>query len=375
LGLALRPAQWPQMEFIPEPLLTGFSSLVHAPFGASAIDSAGGVPDPEPLLLVIWALGGGIVLGSWIAEWLRIRATVRAATRVPMEIPVEARVSTAFTEPGIFGVLKPVLLLPKDLVSRMSAAELEAVVAHEMCHVRRRDNLAAAAHRLVEALFWFNPVIWWIGGRLLEERERACDEQVVEFGTAPRVYAEGILKSCRVSLEARLGVIAGASGVKLKERIEEIVGERSRKRLGPCGTAALLAVLGATLLLPLSVGIATPRLPESRPDAQRIAPASFERLAVSRTSDTREPPRVSLERGRLSMRNATLRRLISVAFSTEESRIFGGPYWLDDRYDIDASTSVPLGEDVESTHRRMILRLLKDRFELTFVERGGRASR
>jgi bla regulator protein BlaR1 len=53
---------------------------------------------------------------------------------------------------------------------------MEAMLAHELCHVRRRDNLTSAMHMVVEVVFWFHPLVWWIGVRLMEERERACDE-------------------------------------------------------------------------------------------------------------------------------------------------------------------------------------------------------
>ena len=91
----------------------------------------------------------------------------------------------------MFGVLKPVLLLPEGITDRLTPAQLNAVLAHEMCHVRRRDNLTAAIHMLVEAIFWFYPLVWWIRARLVEERERACDEAVLQSGSDAEVYAEG----------------------------------------------------------------------------------------------------------------------------------------------------------------------------------------
>jgi bla regulator protein BlaR1 len=96
-------------------------------------------------------------------------------------------------EPGVFGIRKPVLLLPDGLTDHLMPAQLEAVLAHELCHVRRRDNLAAAIHMVAEALFWYHPLVWWIGSRMMEERERACDEEVLREARGPEVYAEGLL--------------------------------------------------------------------------------------------------------------------------------------------------------------------------------------
>jgi bla regulator protein blaR1 len=96
-------------------------------------------------------------------------------------------------------VVRPVLLVPRGLRERVTPEELDAIVAHETCHVRRRDNLAMSLHMIVEALFWFHPLVWWMERRLVDEQERACDEAVLAGGTPPRVYAEGILKVCELS--------------------------------------------------------------------------------------------------------------------------------------------------------------------------------
>ena len=99
-------------------------------------------------------------------------------------------------EPGVFGVFRPVLLLPEGIAQRLTPDQLRAVVAHEMSHVRRRDNVANAIHMLAEALFWFHPLVWWIERRLLDEQERACDEEVLREGGDPQVYAESIMRIC-----------------------------------------------------------------------------------------------------------------------------------------------------------------------------------
>jgi len=106
-----------------------------------------------------------------------------------MDIPamVEIRSSPGLLEPGVVGWLRPILLLPADILKRLTPPQLEAVLAHELCHVRRRDNLTSAIHMLVEAIFWFHPLVWWISARLVEERERACDEDVLRLGSEPRL--------------------------------------------------------------------------------------------------------------------------------------------------------------------------------------------
>ena len=104
--------------------------------------------------------------------------------------------------------------------------ELRAVIAHEMCHLERRDNLTAALHMLVQALFWFYPLVWWLGARLLDERERACDEAVVASGNNAETYAESVLKVCRIYLHSPLACTIGVSGADLKRRMEAIMSGR-----------------------------------------------------------------------------------------------------------------------------------------------------
>ena len=121
--------------------------------------------------------------------------------------------------------------MPNGIVDCFTAREMEAIVAHELCHVRRRDNLVAAIHMAVEAVFWFHPLVWWVGARLVEERERACDEEVLRSGGDPRVYAEGILKICELYLASPLACVSGVTGGDLKRRIEAIMSEHVALKL------------------------------------------------------------------------------------------------------------------------------------------------
>ena len=175
------------------------------------------------ILLVVWTCGFLAVAVSWWRRWRRIRAAVCAGSPLAMQAGVPVLSSPAMLEPGVFGVFRPVLLLPEGIAERLAPAHLEAILAHELCHVRRRDNLAAALHMAVEAIFWFHPLVWWIGARLVEERERACDEEVLRLGSQPEVYAESILKTCQFYLESPLVCMSGIAGSDLKKRIERIM--------------------------------------------------------------------------------------------------------------------------------------------------------
>ena len=133
----------------------------------------------EQILLIAWGMGSAALLLRWWVRWLQIRSIVRLASPTRIAAPVPVLASATLREPGVVGIFKPVLLLPAEITDRLGARELDAILEHEMSHVRRRDNLWAAIHMLVEAAFWFHPLVWWIGSRLVDERERACDESVL----------------------------------------------------------------------------------------------------------------------------------------------------------------------------------------------------
>src|SRR5581483_10871718 len=166
------------------------------------------------------------------------------------------RASPGLTEPGVAGWRRPVLLLPQGIAERLSPSEMNAILAHELCHVRRRDNLVALIHMIVEAIFWFHPMVWWIGARLIEERECACDEDVVSRGNAPDLYAEAIVKVCKWSTESPLACVAGVTGGNLKTRIEQIMDGRRVPGLSFAKKAALAIAGAAVLIVPVLVGMA-----------------------------------------------------------------------------------------------------------------------
>ena len=177
------------------------------------------------------AIGFALLLAGWWRRAREIRAALAAASPVEFGFPIKVMSSPGILEPGVFGVLRPVLLLPEGIAARLTPEQLESVLAHELCHVRRRDNLTGVLHMIVEALFWFHPLIWWLGARLMEERERACDEEVLRLGNQPEVYAEGILKICDLYWESPLRCVSGVTGADLRKRIEEIMTNRSLARL------------------------------------------------------------------------------------------------------------------------------------------------
>jgi bla regulator protein BlaR1 len=193
-----------------------------------------------PALVALWLCGFLAVFFVWYVQWRKMSVATRDAAALlegreveslrrmernaGIRKQIEIRLSRASVEPGIFGIVRPVLMWPEGISKRLEDAQLDAILAHEVRHVRRHDNLAAAVHMVVEAIFWFHPFVWWLGARMVEERERACAEDVWESGSERQVYAEGILKMCEFCLMSPLACMSGVAGGDLSR---EIVGRNA----------------------------------------------------------------------------------------------------------------------------------------------------
>lgn len=149
----------------------------------------------------------------------------------------------------------------------------------------------------VEALFWFHPLVWWLGARSLEARERACDEEVLLRGNEPQAYAEGILKICELYLDSPLPCVSGVTGANLRKRIEEIVSKRIGLKLSFAKKVALAVAGAAALAVPILVGFLEAPAVEaqaSAPGTPRFEVASIKPAARCVPSSAVTPGRVNL---------------------------------------------------------------------------------
>ena len=97
-----------------------------------------------PILLSVWLCGFAGLILYWGVRWRRLRSALLGAVALDLNAPIKTLSSSACIEPGIFGLFRPALLLPEGVAERLTPEQLAAIIAHELCHVRRRDNLAAA---------------------------------------------------------------------------------------------------------------------------------------------------------------------------------------------------------------------------------------
>jgi beta-lactamase regulating signal transducer with metallopeptidase domain len=226
-------------------------------------------------IFAVWAFGFLCVALMRFRGWLRIMAAVRASTPIDIATKVPVRSSPILLEPGVVGFLNPILLMPEGILKNLTPPQLEAIIAHELCHIRRRDNLTSAFHMLVETIFWFYPIVWWIGAKLVQERESACDEGVLALGNKPEVYAAGILNVCKSYIESPLRCVSGVTGSDLKRRVRAILTGRAARNLSFRRKAVLAAAGIVTLAVPIVIGamrISALRVPSQILTASDIAP-------------------------------------------------------------------------------------------------------
>jgi len=206
---------------------------------------------------LLWALGAIASFSIWAFRALRPLPALREPSTAEREAfpGVPLRIVAPGQVPGAHGLFRQCVVLPDGLEQHLTAPELRALVAHERAHIRRHDNLQAAIVHAIVSLFWFDPVLWCIERRMLDERESACDELALAAGAEPEHYVSGIAKVCCLSVAGAAGY-AGATGANLHQRMEHIMSatvpthsSRFLRVLAGAlvATAALLPVGGAFL--------------------------------------------------------------------------------------------------------------------------------
>jgi len=332
---------------------------VSQPFTHSATPMGKSLLAQIPMLLAaIWLIGTFAVLSLWWWRWRRVSAMAREAQLVAQGRELDAlraleevvgvrktvalRVSADSMEPAVFGIVSPVLIWPMRFSEQLSDAQLRSILAHELAHVRRRDNLMSAVQMVVEAMFWFHPLVWWIGARMVEERERACDEEVLRLGNAAEVYAEGILNACKFCIESPLSCVSGVAGSNLKRRVNRIMNGQNSQEL-TLSRRVVLAVAAVTVVAgPIGLGVM--RAPQLNAQAMQgpnalsavaDAPAAaFDSVSVKPANPGDDKILIQVGDHTFSS-NASVKELIKFAYGIDVYQIQGAPEWTaSERYEV-----------------------------------------
>jgi bla regulator protein blaR1 len=240
------------------------------------------------------------------------------------------------------------------------------VMAHEREHIARHDNLKAHLHRLVETLFWFHPLVWFIGRQLMEERERACDEAVIDRGYDPGEYAAGILAVCRHCAAVHSKHAVAALAGDLTTRIRNILGSRPPLALGFIKAFLLSMCTLVVAAVPFAAGAMDSALHRQALLTNNSRALWEADILVTPVAGSGERMRVSATGNEVTIRNTSLRELVAAAYGVPSWQVEGSGEWLDSpRYDIHALVAVNEPEDFHPfALRGLVNKLLSSRFDL-----------
>lgn len=235
----------------PKPLVATFVTVLHS---------------SQPYLLAAWMCGvlmlGIRLLAGLIGIW-RLRQGLlelpdalydRVAVlggKLAVESVTRVFASEKAREALVVGIWRPLVLLPAAWTLEMPAEMLEAIIAHELAHIRRNDLLVNLLERMVETFLFYHPAVWWLCGRLRQEREICCDELAVAATGRRLAYAQTLETVARLRLADVRPVLAasirGDTSMKLLARVRSVLrgsATADARRSWPAGLAAILLPIG-----------------------------------------------------------------------------------------------------------------------------------
>jgi GWxTD domain-containing protein len=178
--------------------------------------------------------------------WQQRLAQLAAGVRLSK--PVALLESCRVDVPLVAGYLRPVILMPLDLLSGLPAGQVEAILLHELAHIRRRDYLINLLQAVVENLLFYNPAVWWVSGVIRAEREHCCDDLAVAVQGDAFEYASAL-----TALETRRGAAEpalAATGGNLMKRIRRLLNrpEPRHTAFTPAVSAGIVVLTAAAAL-------------------------------------------------------------------------------------------------------------------------------
>ena len=212
----------------------GMPRAVRRPVAPSG--TAGWIAQWQPWVLPLWAVGVLLFSLRLVSAGVHVRRLERrsepaddaifqmaafVARRLGIERPVRVLVASIADGPATLGWLRPVILLPPAALMGITSAQLEALLAHELAHIRRHDYLVNVVQMVLETVFFYHPAVWWTSRRIRAERELCCDDIAVESCGDALSYAQALTRVARLRVaEPALGSSSGP----LVRRIQRVLG-------------------------------------------------------------------------------------------------------------------------------------------------------
>ncbi len=295
-----------------------------------------------PFVVVYWLGGVSILTVRLTVGWtllLRLCGSGRAVEdlllrerferlmeRMGVGVTVRLLESALVEVPTLIGWLRPTILVPASVLTGLSPEQLEAILAHELAHVRRYDYLANLFQTVIETILFYHPAVWWISRKLREERENCCDDIAVQVMADKLVYASALAR-----LEERRGVPLAltASGGSLVQRIRRIVGGNERK-----GSAwplwVVLAGFFSVAWLPLTKGTETVFPIKDASGLAQSATGSGSRITVKCKlleipEDAYQANKATFDRGMEDASGAALISLMELIQKTKGASLVSAP--------------------------------------------------
>ena len=251
-------------------------------------------------LVIVWMTGVLIfavrLLGGWMVARRLARRAVRPAaahiqalaermaTRLAVRRAVRIVESSAVAVPVLVGWIAPVVVLPVAALVGLSPVQIEALIAHELAHVRRHDYLVNVLQALVEVVLFYHPAVWWMSRRIRAERELCCDDLAV--GVCDRLVYATALTDLAELVGPRLAL--AATDGDLVSRVRRILGADVTP--GPARwTPAVLLTLVGVVILPVAMASATDKPLAAPPPAQAATPTGANALAPAEPQPSAEP--------------------------------------------------------------------------------------
>lgn len=171
-----------------------------------------------------------------------VEVVSRLAQRVGVARPVQVLVSQLAESPSVVGWLRPVILVPTASLLNLNAGQLEAVLVHELAHIRRHDYLANLLQAVAETVLFYQPAVWWVSARIRAERELCCDDVAVEVCGDSVEYARALTLLERARLAPPELAMSSAAGPVFR-RVLRLTGSEQRTPRVPALVAVSLAAL------------------------------------------------------------------------------------------------------------------------------------
>jgi len=298
-----------------------------------------GTAEVAPRLAPLWAAGVLLLslrfVGGWtVARRLTLRrvqpappavreALTRLSERLGVRKTVRVLQSAAVSVPTALGALRPVILLPVSALAGVSPEGLEAVLAHELAHIRRRDYLVNLLQTAVETLLFYHPAVWWVSRRIRIERENCCDDIAIQATGDVRAYARALVGLEEIR-DRRPRLAVAATGGTLLQRIARLLpspspADGASRWVAVVLAAAAIGTFGAASRVPAAIVDPAIDSPHSEFD-------SAARPALGQASDKAAPaPKLAAPKGAKGKVSGGLAGAPAVATAVAETVVAASP--------------------------------------------------